>query len=418
MLAIWRNGPPFSLGIMVSVDEFKRASADSPTKPAPRLRIANTLSSDGPGGAETMVLRLSEQLRNEAHSVVPVTVIGGVGWLGDQYRRLGFAPEAVRISHRWIDTTFLKDLMGIIRRNSIQMVHSHEFEMAIYGTAACRIAGIPHIITMHGGLTVWKAWQRRAALRWAIRNSSAAIVVSGATKTQFAHELGIRPASLGVIPNGVPVRVGDASGPRQEFGCDPHDVVILAVGNLERNKGHRELLEALAQLERSGKLPAWRLIIAGGRGGPEHQYLLDYVRDNGLTGKVHIATDRSDIPDLQALANIFVMPSLWEGMPMAMLEAMIAGKAIVASATGGIPEAVAHEEHGLLVPPGDVSGLSQALERLMLDKAYRDSLGTAARKRALVEFTVQAMARRYEELYHRALSGKGSRVSDAQRTSV
>jgi glycosyltransferase involved in cell wall biosynthesis len=369
-----------------------------------RLRIATTLSSDGPGGAETMILRLSEQLREAQHSVVPVTVFDGIGWLGEQYRRVGFDPEAVHISHHWIDTIFLKEMLGIIRRHRIQIVHSHEFEMAVYGAAACRIAGIPHVITMHGGLTVWKAWQRRVALRWAMRNSAASIVVSAATKTQFARDLGVRASRLSVIPNGVPVRVGDATQPHQEFNCASGEIVILAVGNLERNKGHRELLEALARLDRAASVGAWKLIIAGGRGGPEDQYLFDYVRDNGLTGRVHIATNRSDIPDLQALADIFVMPSLWEGMPMAMLEAMIAGNAVIASATGGIPEAVTHGEHGLLVRPGDVSQLTDALQRLMTDHQYRSALGKAAKQRALAEFTVQAMAEQYESVYYDALN--------------
>jgi glycosyltransferase involved in cell wall biosynthesis len=377
-----------------------RANADE----LPRFRIANALSSDGPGGAETMVLRLSESLRQNRHTVVPVTIVGGVGWLGDQYRNVGFAPEAVRISQRWIDVTFVKDLLGIIRHHSIQLVHSHEFEMAVYGAAACRIAKIPHVITMHGGLTVWKALQRRVALRWAMRNSSATVVVSGATKTQFARELGVAPGKFEVIPNGVPVRRGDASAPRQEFQCEPGEVVILAVGNLERNKGHRELLEALRQLDQTSGTPRWKLIIAGGRGGPEHQYLLDFVRDQRLAERVHIVTGRSDIPDLQALADIFVMPSLWEGLPMATLEAMIAGNAIVASNTGGIPEAIEHEQQGLLVAPGDVSSLASALRRLLNDPAYRSALGQAAERRALEEFTAHAMTRRYEQLYYRALS--------------
>lgn len=353
-----------------------------------------------------MVLRLSERLRDENHTVVPVTVVDGVGWLGDQYRQLGFAPEAVRIGKSWVDAGFLRDLLGIIRRHSIEVMHSHEFEMAVYGTLASRIAGIPHIITMHGGLTVWKAWQRRVALRWAIRSSAKAVVVSQATKIQFARELGVPLSRLGVVPNGVPVRAGDASRPRREFGCADNEIVLLAVGNLERNKGHQELIEALASLDGIEGFPAWRLIIAGGRGGPEHENLLNLVRDRGLERKVNIAVNRSDIPDLQALADIFVMPSLWEGMPMAVLEAMVAGKAIVASDTGGIPEAIENGAQGLLVPPGSVPPLADALRRLMLDQSYRASLGAAAGERGMAEFTVAAMAKRYQTLYREALSGK------------
>jgi glycosyltransferase involved in cell wall biosynthesis len=350
-----------------------------------------------------MLLRLTEQLREDGHPVVPVTFVGGVGWLGARLEEIGFAPELVRISDRWIDTVFLKDLVRVIRRHAIEVVHSHEFDMAVYGAAACRLAGIPHVITMHGGLTVWKAWQRRIALRWAMRNSAATVVVSEATRAQFSRELGVSASMFEVVPNGVPRNNGTPAAVRREFNCGADDVVLLAVGNLERNKGHRELLEAVRRLAQESDMPGWKLIIAGGRGGPEHQFLLDFIREHDLAERVHIALSRSDIADLQALADIFVMPSLWEGMPMAVLEAMVAGTPIVASRTGGIPEAVRDEEQGVLVPPGDVAALVQALRPLIREPGYRQALGAAARQRGLAEFTVQAMASRYESIYHRIL---------------
>ena len=373
---------------------------------ASSLRIANMLSSDGPGGAEVMMLRLSEQLRANGHTVVPVSVAGGVGWLGDQYERIGFHLEEIRFTRSWFDRVFLGDVLKVLRSHSVEVVHSHEFEMAFYGALACRLLGLPHVITMHGGLTVWKAWQRRVALRWAIRNSSATYVVSEATREQFSRDLSVPIERLAVIRNGVPVRQGDAAPIRAEFGFTPDDVVILAVGNLERNKGHRELLQALNEITRSGAVSSWRLIIAGGRGGPEHEYLAAYIQDNALGDRVHIALQRTDIPNLQAAADVFVMPSLWEGLPMALLEGMAAGNAVVASKTGGIPEAVADGQEGLLVPPGDVPALTVALRRLLVDTEYRRSLADAARKRALAEFTVEVMSQRYEDAYRQAISGR------------
>jgi glycosyltransferase involved in cell wall biosynthesis len=298
----------------------------------------------------------------------------------------------------------MNDLREVFRDERIQLVHSHEFEMAVYGAAVSRQQRIPHLFTMHGGLTVWKAWQRRVALRWAARSSAASVVVSAATREQFARELRIPRERFHVIPNGVPIRVGNADRVRTEFRCASDDLVLLAVGNLERNKGHEELLGALFEISRRAAVLKWKLIIAGGRGGPEHDRLLRLVRDYGLTARVHITTDRNDIPDLQALADVFVMPSLWEGMPMALLEGMVAGNAIVASKTGGIPEAIRHNKEGLLTPPGDVNALADAIELLLRNDDYRNSIASAARLRASVEFTVQAMTARYEDLYREVLS--------------
>jgi glycosyltransferase involved in cell wall biosynthesis len=274
--------------------------------------------------------------------------------------------------------------------------------MAVYGTAASQLLGLPHLITMHGGLKQYKALRRRVALRWALRSSDYAVMVSRATQAQFAVNLGVNSTLFTVVPNGVPVQVGNSARVRAEFNISERERVILAVGVLERNKGHRILLEALAQLERSGFHTPWSLIVAGGGGGSEHQPLLDLVRAAGFAGRVHIVTNRNDVADLLALADVFVMPSLWEGLPMALLEAMVAGKAIVASATGGIPEAVIDGREGILVHPGEVDPLADALRLVLSDRALSSALAESAATRARKEFTVQVMADSYEALYANA----------------
>jgi glycosyltransferase involved in cell wall biosynthesis len=271
--------------------------------------------------------------------------------------------------------------------------------MAVYGAAASRILGLPHIITMHGGLTVCKALRRRVALRWAMRNSDHSVMVSCATKRQFAHDLGVQESRLVVVPNGVPIVRGDATEARKEFNVQDDECVLLAVGNLETHKGHVVLLEALARIADRGTSKRWKLIIAGGRGGDQHGPLLDFIRKARLGDTVRIVLNRDDIPDLLALSHVFVMPSLWEGLPMAMLEAMLARKAIVASATAGIPEAIVDGREGILVPPGDIGALSAALDCVVASAALRTGLGMAAGARAEREFTVEVMADRYERLY-------------------
>jgi glycosyltransferase involved in cell wall biosynthesis len=289
--------------------------------------------------------------------------------------------------------------MKLFREHRIDVVHSHEFTMAVYGAAAARLMNLPHVITMHGGLRVWKALRRRIALRWAMRLSDHTVMVSRATQRLFAQELGVDGSRFTVVPNGVPLLTGDAQRVRAEFRIDDKDCVLLAVGTLERHKGHQILLQALTRLASSGVKAPWRLIIAGGRGGEQHDSLIEYINEMGLDDRIRIVTNRNDVPDLLALADIFVMPSLFEGLPMALLEAMLAGKAIVASVTAGIPEAIVDGREGLLVQPSDVEGLADALRTLLLDPARRAALGQAAALRAQNEFTVQVMAERYERLY-------------------
>jgi glycosyltransferase involved in cell wall biosynthesis len=366
--------------------------------PLPRLRIAMMLESDEPGGAEMMVFRLSDELRRRGHSIVPVGPEHGVGWLGDIFRKGGFTPEVFRIQ-RPIDPACVKGLVELFREHRIDAVHSHEFTMAVYGTAATRLMRLPHVITMHGGLTVCKALRRRIALRWAMRSSDYAVMVSRATQTQFSVDLGVDPSLLTVIPNGVPIQQGNAARVRAEFGIADGDCVLLAVGVLERHKGHIILLEALARLAARGLTTPWKLIIAGGAGGDQHDSMLEYIREEGLAERVHVVLNRNDIADLLAAADVFVMPSLWEGLPMAVLEAMVARKAIIASSIAGIPEAIVDRQEGLLVAPGEVAPLAEALRLLLTDAALRTQLGEAAAVRAHRDFTVGVMADRYEALY-------------------
>jgi glycosyltransferase involved in cell wall biosynthesis len=241
-----------------------------------------------------------------------------------------------------------------------------------------------------------------------MRQSDHTVMVSRATRRQFATALDVDESLFTVVPNGIAPATGDPTRVRAEFGIDEQDCVLLAVGTLERHKGHQVLLEALSRLESAALPTRWKLIVAGGRGGDQHQPILDYIREKGWGDRVHVVLNRNDVADLLALADVFVMPSLWEGLPMALLEAMLAGKAIIASATAGIPEAIVSGRDGILVPPTDVAALSDALRLLLTEPARRAVLADAAAERAKRDFTVGVMAEKYQALYT-SVGNKGHR---------
>lgn len=358
------------------------------------------LESDGPGGAEVVVFQLGCELAARGHRVIPVGPKVGVGWLGQKFRDAGFDTREFQKYHP-LDPRWVSQLVQLLRAEQVNAVHSHEFAMAVYGTAAARRLGVPHVATMHGAQHMTDVLRRRVALRWAIRNSRATVAVSGATKTQLDADLGISPEQIQVIRNGIPIREGHRDPVRQELGVRDDELLLLAIGNLDERKGHLILLRALQQLHAEGLKQPWRLAIAGGRGGPEKAKLEAFAAEHGLSDRLHILTYREDVPNLQAAADIFVMPSLWEGLPLAMLEAMLAGKPIIASDTSGIPEAIVSGVHGLLTPPGEVAPLADALRQLLTDGALRNRLAVNARERGLREFTIGAMADGYEALYRR-----------------
>ena len=362
----------------------------------PRLRIAQMVESDGPGGAETMILQLSLELRRRGHTVELVGPPHGTGWLAAQLERRGMVLHTFTL-RRPLDPGCYRGLKDLMQRLEIQVVHSHDFTMAVYGAAAARSLGRRHVITFHGGLDMLARLRRRIAIRWAMRASAATVAVSGATRRIYSARLGISPDRFRVIPNGISVSSGDPAPVRAELGLRDGEPLVLAVGNVMSVKGHPVLVQAMAQF--IGAEVPWRLVIAGDErdAAPPIRALL---AGTPVEDRVRLLGLRDDVPNLLAAADIFAMPSLSEGLPLALLEAMFAGRAIVASAVGGIPEVITDGREGLLVPPNDPGALAAALRRLLDDRALRIRLGRAAQVRAAEQFTVGAMADAYERLYY------------------
>jgi glycosyltransferase involved in cell wall biosynthesis len=382
------------------------AAHESVRDPQPQrpLAVAVMLETDGPGGAELLLHQLCLELRARGHRVVPVGPERGEGWLSARLQASGFERRTFSL-RRALDPGALRAMARMLRAEAVDAVHSHEFTMAVYGCAAARWLGIPHVVTIHGDQGVTAAWRRRAALRWAFRGSHAAVAVSEHTRRTLGARLALRPGRLGVVHNGIPTPAGRRDRLRRELGLGDDELLVLAVGSLRPNKGHRILLDALAGL-RGGDGPArWRLAIAGQ--GDEREALASRAQALGLAGRVHLLGQRDDVEDVHAAADVFAMPSFSEGLPLALLEAMFAGAAIVASGVGGIPEAVTDGEHALLVPPGDPEPVRRALARLLGDPPLRWRLGEAARRRAHAEFRIERMADRYETLY------RGGSLADA-----
>jgi glycosyltransferase involved in cell wall biosynthesis len=166
---------------------------------------------------------------------------------------------------------------------------------------------------------------------------------------------------------------------------------VVAVGNLYPVKDHGTLLHALS------RLPATRVAIAGR--GDEEERLRGLAVNLGLGDRMHLLGLRDDVETVLAAADVFVQPSLSEGLPLAVLEAMGNGLPVVATRVGGVPEALVDGKTGFLVPPGDPEALAAALKRV-LDSADRGAcMGSAARERAEAEFSVDRMTDRYRQLY-------------------
>jgi glycosyltransferase involved in cell wall biosynthesis len=372
------------------------------------MRVGLSIITDSPGGAETMVLGLAAELQSMGHEIVAFRPTGADGWLTNRFSQLGIERVSVSLPGAF-RVGGVGRLASLIREHELDVLHSHEFTMSVWGALGSTLAGCRHVITMHGGMYHATTLTRRGALRFAAGLSDHTVAVSESFRTRFAKSIGISPEAVRVVHNGVSQfsaeaavvhdRSQQSSAGRErlrgEVGAVDGAVFLLAVGNLLEVKGHVHLLDAMARLRDRG----WAAVLAIAGSGEEEESLRGRIETLDLTDRVTLLGYRSDVPDLLAACDVFVMPSLSEGLPMAMIEAMLASKSIVASNVGGIPELLPSGEFGLLVKAGDPVTLADRIGELVGDAGRRERLGRNARERAANLFTASAMAAQYLDLY-------------------
>jgi glycosyltransferase involved in cell wall biosynthesis len=280
------------------------------------------------------------------------------------------------------------------------IVHVNSSKAGVLGRIAAVLTRTPvTVFTVHGW--AFKAYSGiasmlfRAADRLLARATTVTICV---TETERAAGLAARTCIAGrtvVIPNAVDV---DAARRARHDGDPPR---IAAVGRLAWPKDPRTLVRALARV----RVTPFSALIVGD--GPERAGVEAEVRELGLESAVELCGPRSDVPDLLARSDLFVLASRSEGGPISILEAMAAGLAVVAADVGGVGDLVVDGVTGLLVPPADPDALAAALDRLLADPGLRRRLGAAGLERARERFDLSAPRAAHLELYARELARRG-----------
>jgi glycosyltransferase involved in cell wall biosynthesis len=373
------------------------------------LNIAHLIESDGPGGAETVVAQLATTLQAAgAHNVVFLPA-GGEGWLARQLAGSGVAIEYFRVD-RPVSPACERSLRQAFEKHRISVAHSHEFSMAVYGAWASWRLGIPHLITMHGGRYYADRLRRRLALRAAVAISAHTVAVSAPLAHHIARDLRIPGTKVRTIPNGVRYLRPAQVTLRNELRLASGDRLLVAVGNLYPVKGHRHLIDAVSLL--ADRYPHLHVAISG-RGELE-PVLRSQALDRGLERRIHLLGLRADVGAILAAADVFVLPSLSEGLPLALLEAMFAGCPIVASDVGEVRTALDAGQAGLLVEPGNPEALAAALDRVLRDPPEARRLGDRAAAHARAEYDLTRMVDRYVDLYKAALGQQYRALSASQ----
>lgn len=373
------------------------------TRPGGR-RVALAIESSEPGGAENLVVQLADRLRERGHHPEIVTL--EPGWLTERAEGLGL-PVHLFPQKRGLDPLWPLRFAGWLRRRQIDLLHTHEFAMNVYGAAAARLAGRPSLGTIHGRAYVADRPRRIAAYRWLLRTGVPIVPVSDDLARYLAGRFGVEVERLEVVRPGIPLPDPDDTRPeardrtraRQRLGLPGEVPLVVAVGSLFHVKGHDVLLRAAA------RLPGVHFTFAGE--GDQAEPLAALARELGIAERVHWLGLRDDVPVVLRAADVFCQPSRSEGLPLAVLEAMAWGLPVVACRVGGMAEAVAAGETGTLVPPEDPAALADALAALLASGPERVRLGEAGRARVYAEFSLETMTDAYWRLYERLWRARG-----------
>ncbi len=359
------------------------------------MRILHVIESLEFGGAEKIVISLANGMAG-AHEVAVccVKVLGALSpELDPRIRAFSLGKGEGN------DAGLPLRLARILRRERYDVVHTHNWGVFLEGTLAAILARVPvRVHTVHGPYTAHGpsvTARAKVALRHFLERRMARRVrriaaVSDAIRDYIVRDIGVDARTVVTVHNGIPVEA--VSVPRAVAGAT---ATFITVGRLAAIKDHATMVRGFHRALEAGATA--HLTIVGD--GPERGAIEDYLRLHGLESCVSLLGFRSDVSELLATSDVFLLTSRYEGISVALLEAMRAQLPVIATRVGGIPETVRDGITGLLVDPEDAAGLATAIGALAASATRRRELGARGRDFLLEEFSLARMIQRYLDLY-------------------
>jgi glycosyltransferase involved in cell wall biosynthesis len=381
--------------------------AEGITFPFRPLRLLLAVDSLEVGGAERHVVDLALALRRKGYGVEVACSVAGE--LAEPLQAAGVPVWLLTscLVKRRVSPAYARGIRKLLKERRFDLLHAHIYASSVAAAIATRGTGLPLVITEHTEASWQTRWTRRVS-RWAHRRARHTIAVSTPIQRRLIEKDGVPSDLVSLIPNAV---IPASDDPPDLTGVLPdgwlEGPLVGVVARLQPEKGVADFLKAAARVSKIS--PRVRFLVVGD--GPLREELLALARRIGVEKRVRFLGYRTDARALVGLMEVLVVPSVTEGSPLIVLEAMAAGVPVVASAVGGIPDQIRHDEEGLLVPPGDSGALGEALLNLLRDPACARRLGEAGRRRATSEFGHPTMVRRIEDVYRDALGQPTPRSS-------
>lgn len=373
------------------------------------MRVIWIIDGLGHGGAEKMTFSILEQMDRSQFDVrVCALQIKQGNPIAKELTRIGIPVDLVPIPNLRHPANLPK-ILRYLRQQKPDLVHTQLEFATVLGSVGSWLLRIPNTTTLHTldnpqkGSSHW-----RNELSWACMRlfSTKLIAVSNSTRDHLIKYGRIQPQKIITMYNGIdpsnfkPVSGDIRDAKRKELGIPDNAFLFLTVAVLREAKGIQFMLKAMTNIIRS--LPNAHYLIVGA--GDYESALKNEVETSHLEHRVTFAGQRTDIPDFLSISDLFVLPTLIDALPTVLIEATAAGKAIVASNVGGVPEIVENEVNGLLVQPGDPAQLEKACLALAQDRAKRAAMESAGLRIAQEKFNIHTQVSTLGQLYKKLVN--------------
>jgi glycosyltransferase involved in cell wall biosynthesis len=366
------------------------------------MQILHLISSVGLFGAERVVIELSKSLKKTYHCE---PIIGIIRNVYNPHEEILEEAKSNDINYTifgcrdQLDLKLAFSIREFIKKNKIDIIHCHGYKSNFYGLLASK-GQIPSVTTNHNWLTShWKLKIYCILDSIWIRFFDRIVAVSNEVKKDMLRYK-IPEEKIRVIDNGIALdrfeKVVDAKNIKNQLGFEEKIRIIGTIGRLGIEKGHIYLLEAARQI--LDVVKDLKFLIIGN--GPLRKQLEEKSEKLGIKKHVIFMGQRKDIPELLMAMDIFVLPSIKEGLPVTLLEAMAAKRPVIATRVGAIPKVIENKDTGILVEPKDVTGLRDAIMNLLNDPGRMNLFAREGFNRVCMDFSSDEMGKNYLKLYN------------------
>jgi glycosyltransferase involved in cell wall biosynthesis len=375
------------------------------------MKVLHLISSGGMYGAENVVAALARDLQRMGHEA-SVGIIENTHCppndVASQFETRGLKVLSIPCRGR-ADRKTVRAIREILLSKDIGLLHTHGYKADIYGYLAARKLGMPIVATRHSQLA-----KRNGPAVWAyelldvqfLRRFGWVVAVSHSIEEE-TRRIGIAPEKVSTIANGIDLLPFELASQERKVPAGDR-LRVGTVGRLIERKGIDRLLKAARII--LNEFPRTHFVIVGD--GPYRESLEQLAKNLDIEGDVSFEGTLTDMASVYANVDIFVLPSMEEGLPIAVLEALASQRAVVATSVGAIPELIIPGQTGILVRPGEVDELADAVRSFILDPALRRELGKRGANLVRSQYSSERMSQSYFQLYEKLVKHKSSQFPE------